>query len=220
MSTEIMQSSPSGKPTLRLYSEIFQSQQFPMSDRVMMAVGRLLTVMRQQLEDVVLQAWAQNLEKFSAEELIWAFTKTEREVSAFPAIAHIVQHVEEQQFHAELYGVLLKGLLRHGPRWEDIPAWQDPGQWDYTSAEAVAKKDRIWREGPRHPAESAPPLSERMRKAVKLFGHGSFEVGMKRLKRDDPSFWDGETEITTGQHGRQASQVERDLWNCWLEAGE
>jgi hypothetical protein len=170
------------------------------------------------LDPAVMRLWAQVLEKYSPEQLTHGFNRTEREVSAWPAVAQLVGIIERDEFDAAL-ALVLKGIKRHGYDWQDREAWAEGDKWDYHSDEAKKLGDRIKIVGKVHPAEPAPAIPARMVKTLELFGRGGdFREGLKRIWRDDPFFWTGETERETGQHGRQVGQIERDLWACWLRS--
>jgi hypothetical protein len=139
----------------------------------------------------------------------------EREVRAFPDVADLVQILDRAEFDAA-FALVLRGLRRHGVEWRDREAWKESDKWDMTSPAAIAKGDRILVPGKVHPAEPAPIIPPRMKRALELFGQeGMVETGMRRLMRDSPTLWTSETERDSGQHGRQASQIERDLLDCW-----
>ena len=210
MSTE-MERNPKPSSNMLTYRQLFTTSH-PRRIQVVAAAGRLGLVLGKTLESPVLQAWAENLDRYPAELLIGAFERVEREVAAFPAVSHVVQILDRAEFD-EAFAVVLRGLPRHGVKWEDREAWQDPGRYDFSGA------DRVWIEGPKHPAEPAPELPARMVKALALFGGAaSVESGLLRLKRDSPAFWTGETEHNPGDHGRIASTIDRDLFECWKRA--
>jgi hypothetical protein len=139
-------------------------------------------------------------------------------VAAFPAVSHVVQILDRADFDAA-FALVLRGLPRYGVNWVGRKAWKEADRWDMTSAEAIAKGDRILVPGPWHEAEPAPPIPPRMVRALELYGQeGTLTGGLVRLKRDCPVFWSESMERETGQHSRQAAQIERDLWEYWRRA--
>ncbi|MGA8730292.1 MAG: hypothetical protein WB608_16175 [Terracidiphilus sp.] len=215
--TAITKSPTSAKSTMASYSEILQSS-LPLPVKIKAATARLQTMLRQQLDPATLDGWVEDLSPFTCDELAWAFNHVERHVAAFPAVSQIVEVIEKRQFH-EQFTLVIHHLPRFGVEWKDREAYKDSDTWDYTSAEAIAKKERICIRGKIHPAEPAPTIAPRMVRALEQFGQaGVLSAGLKRLKRDCPAFWTEDTEWVTGQHGRQASALERDLWECWLES--
>lgn len=147
----------------------------------------------------------QRLKDYGTSELVRAFERAEREVSAFPTVSHLVEYIEKPRFH-EALGVVIRGLRVHGVGWERIPGQRHR---DSEDAEWIIDKNPI----------ELPELPPRMVRALEIFGGGeTMHAGLKRLKRDSPNFWTGDTEYVTGQHGRQASAIERDFYQCWMEA--
>lgn len=217
MSTEMVPSQPSQNRQTLTYAQLFATRESKTA-QIKRATTRLGVATGKALDSSTLEIWAQNLESYSSEQLTAAFVRAEGEVAAFPAVAHLKAYLDRAEFDAAL-ALVLKGIRRHGPAWEDREAWKESDTWDYHSAEAIALGDRIKIVGKVHAPEPAPTIPPRMVKALELFGQEfDFRTGLKRLYRDSPVYWDGSTERETGQHGRQAAQIERDLFLCWLRA--
>jgi hypothetical protein len=170
------------------------------------------------LSPATLEIWAQNLQSYSTERLIGAFERAEGEVAAFPAVAHLKAYLDQAEFD-HWFAVVLTGMPKHGPDWKEEEAWKSADKWDFHSAEAIAKGDRILIPGIWHPAVPAPELPERMVTALGLFGDtGKMRDGLIRLNRDSPAFWTGDTERNIGDHSRLASLIRKDLYACWLRS--
>jgi len=127
-------------------------------------------------------------------------------------VSHIVQILDRADFDAQ-FALVLKGIRRHGWEWKDREAWRGGEKYDFSGPERVVIPGEV------HPMESAPAISPRMLRALELFGQeGDFHTGLKRLYRDSPVYWTGDTERNTGDHSRLAGQIERELWAAWLRA--
>jgi hypothetical protein len=197
--------------TLLSYEAIFELPA-SMQVRITTAVARLLTVKRQDLDQSV-QAWSEQLSRYEPGELTDAFNRAELQIRAFPDIADIVDFIEKSRFH-DTFALVLRGLAKHGVDWQRIP-----GICELVPPYAVIDLEnpasyRVTRE----PVEM-PELPRRVIEALEIFGQiGTMKGGLVRLKRDHPAFWTSDTEFATGQHGRQASMIERDFYQCWQEA--
>jgi len=213
-----MEPSKGKQPTLLSYSQIFQVSQ-PITERIKAATVRLQTIKGRDLNASTLAAWIEQLSQFAPEPLAAAFNRTEREVPAFPDVSHIIQILDRAEFDS-YFALVIKGLRRHGYDWQDREAWRECDKWDWHSPEALAHPDgRINLGGKIHAAEPAPAIPARMLKALELFGgEDDFKIGLRRLYRDWPGYWDGDTVRDTGQHSRQAALIEKDLLACWLRA--
>jgi len=216
MSTAMEKTQP--PPQMLTYAQLFSTKE---STRIQVkkAAARLGYVTGRVLEPMLLEGWAQNLETYSPSLLQAAFERVEREVAAFPAVSHIIQILDRAEFDS-YFALVIKGLRRHGYDWQDREAWRECDKWDWHSPEALAHPDgRINLGGKIHAAEPAPAIPARMLKALELFGgEDDFKIGLRRLYRDWPGYWDGDTVRDTGQHSRQAALIEKDLLACWLRS--
>lgn len=196
------------------YSGIFTTPA-TLTVQIKMAVGRLLTVKRQELNPAV-DAWAEQLNGYTSAELAQAFNRAETQIRAFPDIADIVEYIERPRFHDAL-ALILDGLRLFGPEWQDTKPWTEGDRWDYTSPEALAKNERLLVPGKVHPAIKAPEIPPRMVSALCIFGNskGPYE-GLQRLRRNHPNC--GAGDFDPGQGMRLGEQIERSLYACWLEA--
>lgn len=200
--------------TMLSYKAIF-GMSGSLEARISLAVGRLLTVKRQDLDPSV-QAWCEQLSGYEPDELTAAFNRAELEIRAFPDIADIVDFIEKPRFHDAL-ALALRGIAKHGVEWQDIPGrrWieEDRSVFRSRAEGGPPKVEKVEMPIP------APEMPARLKRTLELFGQTrELHWGLKRLKRDHPAFWTGDTEFETGQHGRQAAAIERDLYQCWLEA--
>jgi hypothetical protein len=211
MSTELERTQqPQPLPT---YKQLFESLGSKFA-HILEASARLGLMLGKVLEPDVMRLWAQGLEKYSPQQLAKAFGRAESEIAAWPAVAQLVEFIEREAYLRAL-AVVLQGLPRHGAEWEDVPARQEANKYDYTGPERVVVPGKI------HPAIPAPEIDSQMVSALKSFGQvGTLEAGLRRLLRDHPCFWNGDTEFQTGQHGRQVAMIDRDLYACWLIAKE
>jgi hypothetical protein len=217
MPTEMETRNQSSNRKLLSYAEVFTAT-IPIEFRIMTAASRLGIMTGKTLHAEILDGWAQNLEIYSPSQLQAAFERAEREVAAFPAVSHLITILDRAEFD-EQFITVLRGIRRHTWEWQDRPEYQEPDRWDISSPQAIARGEAILVAGKEHPAEPAPTLSPRMVKTLELFGRdGDFHSGLKRLWRDDPTFWTSETERNVGDHGRIAGQIDRDLFACWLRA--
>ena len=218
MSTEMEVARTPQQPRMLTYMQLFSTKE---STRVQVkrAATRLGYMTGKVLEPMLLEGWAQNLETYSPSQLQAAFERVEGEGAAFPAVAHIKAILDRAEFDAALV-LVLKGMARHKYwEWLDRKEYKESDSWDFHSAEAIALGDRIKVIGKTHPAEPAPTIPPRMLKALELFGQeGDFHMGLKRLWRDSPVFWTGDTERNPGDHGRIADQIDRSLFDCWKRA--
>ncbi len=170
------------------------------------------------LQAEILDGWAENLETYSPSQLQAAFEQVERQVAAFPAVSHIIAILDRAEFDAQ-FAMILKSIRWHGWEWKDREAWKERDTWDFHSAEAVALGDRIRVIGKVHAAEPAPEIPPQMARALELFGQdGDFHTGLKRLWRDSPTLWTGDTERNIGDHSRMAALIDKDLYACWLRS--
>jgi hypothetical protein len=205
---------------LLTYKQLFASPGSTFA-HVLMACSRLGLMLGKVLDPPMMRLWAQQLEGHQESELAYAFNRAEREISAWPAVAQIVEYVERRRFDAAL-AVVLSNLRKFGPEWKDIPAYKE-GDRIRKYRDEVTRQivEEVVEVGKTYPAEPAPVIQPRMQKALELFGRdGKRETGMRRLLRDHPAYWTGETERETGQHGRQADAIDKALFECWLRAGE
>ena len=217
MSTAIAPNQPSSSSTLQSYANLLQNSS-PIQARIKACVARLQTVKGRTISLSLLDAWVEQLSPSDPTLLAAAFNRVEREIPAFPDVAHVVQILERVEFDAA-FAVVLRGIPRHTVEWKDRNAYQDPGTWDMHSEAALKLGDRIFVPGKMHEAEPAPVIHPKMVKALGLFGaDGDFHRGLRRLARDSPYFWDGDTTYKSGDHGRIAGQIERDLLDCWKRA--
>jgi len=195
------------------YENIFQTRQ-DLTDQIKTATARLLTVKGRELEETALQVWPAQLWRYQPVELAAAFNRAELQIRAFPDLADIVDFIEKPRFH-DAFALVLQGLAKHGVDWQRIPGMREvaPGH------AAIRPDDPSTFVVLRDPVEP-PELPRRIIQALEIFGQiGTMRGGLVRLKRDHPVFWTGDTEFTTGQHGRQASMIEKELYQAWQEAG-
>ena len=217
MSTEMELSPASTSKQMLTYAQLFATKESKTA-QIKRATTRLGVATGKALSPATLEIWAQNLQSYSTERLIGAFERAEGEVAAFPAVAHLKAYLDQAEFD-HWFSVVLVGMPKHGPDWKEVEAWKSADKWDFHSAEAIAKGDRILIPGIWHPAIPAPELPERMVKALGLFGDtGKMRDGLIRLNRDSPAFWTGDTERNIGDHSRLASLIRKDLYACWLRA--
>jgi hypothetical protein len=178
-------------------------------------------VKERKLNESILATWVEQLTPYAPEKLAHAFNRVEREIRAFPDIADVIGILQRDEFDAE-FAVVLNGLRRHGLEWEDREAWKEDDKRDWKSAAAKASPDGfLVIIGKFHPAEPAPVLSARMEQALGRFGRTGTRIdGLKRLKRDHPAYWDSDTSWETGQHGKQADAIDREMYAAWLRSVE
>jgi hypothetical protein len=200
---------PQGVPQTLLwpFSTIFSSPEIPHANKIAIATGRLATALQFAIDAVLIELWKQILDQYTDDELARAFERAQSQISAFPAPAHLVGYIEKARC-ADAFAMVLKGIPRF------TTDWQAKQPWATRERNAEDRLVDVW-----HKGEPAPELSPKLTRTLELFGHvGTVKGGLVRLKRDHPAFWTGDTEFTTGQHGRQASAIERDFYQAWMEA--
>ena len=200
------------------YRELFSTSE-SVQAQIVKAAGRLGYMLGKVPERAMLQGWVQNLEQYSPSQLQGAFERVETEVAAFPAVSHIVQILQRAEFDAQ-FAMILKGIRDHGYEWKDLAGWKERDKKEFHSPEALAHPDGfILTVGKIHPPVPAPVIPPRMVKALELFGQdGEFHTGLRRLYRDSPTFWDGDTVRNIGDHSKLASLIDKDLFACWLRS--
>ena len=157
----------STKPTVEQFNAAVLRQSAPelftIQARIKACVARLQTVKGRTISLSLLDAWVEQLSPSDPTLLAAAFNRVEREIPAFPDVAHVVQILERAEFDAA-FAVVLRGIPRHTVEWKDRNAYQDPGTWDMHSEAALKLGDRIFVPGKMHEAEPAPVIHPRWSK--------------------------------------------------------
>lgn len=174
MAKELSKNQP--QPTARLlsYSDLFATTQ-PLHEQIRTAAARLGMVVDRVIPSPTLEAWAQTLGRFSAQELATAFDTAELTMEAWPTPAKVAKLIIDGRFFAD-YAWLLRNLKEHLPTWRDSPA-------------RLGELKRIPGMGPddHYPREilepeiPAPPMPPVIAKALAIYGHGDQESALHDL---------------------------------------
>lgn len=181
MAKELTKDQPQQTVRLLSYSDLFATTQ-PLHEQIRTATARLGMVIDRVIPSPTLEAWAQTLGRFSAQELAEAFDTAELTMEAWPTPAKVAKIIADKQksfsdhqFVAD-YTWLLRNLWEHGPTWKDSPARLG----DLKRIPGMGPDDHYPREI-LEPEIPAPPIPAIIARALDIYGHGDRESALREL---------------------------------------
>ena len=193
---------PSNSANLTPYELLFGSPKATQA-QVMAAASRLAVMLDKVVTPLQLQGWAQQLEKFSPDQLIYAFNKVEMTRTNWPKVGDLINTILDAEFLAD-YSWLLSNLKIHGAKWRDRGAvLGEPRRSDSNEPDKLYVRDVI------EPAVKAPEIPDRLQEALYALGNGDQARGRELLSRH-PFASGGEIDL---REKRQLDESFRAAWD-------
>lgn len=162
------QATPTGK--LMRYSELFRTDA-PKREQIIVAAGRLATALGQVLTAPMLEIWAENLEPFSQEALVQAFSMAEKTLEAWPTPAKILGLLFDVELRDD-YSWLAINIKKHGAEWK--PSEPVLSEYMRVNQDENPRMERTVIE----PGEPAPEISPRLVRTLELLSGEDYRAGL------------------------------------------